>query len=124
MGHIINKAVYDLTSNDITQIHHTLDRISLLQNIYGNDPFAVSIIVVVHETSIPLFARSTQKKYQELVSRTNNLVMGEIIEFRLCGTSARILGYTTKDSEKFIIIVPMEDAEIIALQHAGYAYLK
>jgi len=49
--------------------------------------------------------------------------MGEVIQFRLCQASAKMQGYSRRDFEDFIKLVPMADAEIVRLQHGGYAYL-
>lgn len=118
------KVVYDVSTPEASVLGHILDRISLLQNIYGSDPFEASIIVVVHEGAIPLFAKSSQNQAVKLMQRASSLAVGEIIQFRICKASAKMQGFTEKDFPEFTTLVPMADAEIIKLQHEGYAYLR
>jgi hypothetical protein len=117
------KVVYDVSAADPGALNHVLDRISMLQNLYAADPFSASIVVVLHEGAIPLFARSNRARYAELMQRADGLTGGEIIQFRLCRASARMQGFSDSDFDKFVAMVPMADAEIAQLQHEGYAYL-
>jgi len=118
-----SKVVYDVTTADPDELNRLLDRVSLLQIMYGNDPFDASIVMVAHEGAISLFARSDDKNAQ-LMQRAQSLTVGEIIEFRLCGASARIQGFEGSDFHGFVTMVPMADAEIVQLQQNGYAYLR
>ncbi len=117
------KVVYDLSSPDPEVLGHLFDRVSLLQNLYGNDPLEASIIIVVHEGAIPLFVRRERSASHELMRRASSLTMGEIIEIRLCGASARMQGFGEADFPDFVTLVPMADAELVRLQSDGYAYL-
>ncbi len=117
------RVVYDVSSSDPRQLKNILDRVSLLQDLYGHDPFAGSIVIVLHEGVIPLYAKDQPRYQKELVRRAQDLAMGEIIQFRLCQASARMQGFERKDFEPFIQLIPMADAEIVKLQHQGYAYL-
>ncbi|WP_455205423.1 DsrE family protein [Kaarinaea lacus] len=118
------KVVYDVSSADAVAVNHILDRVSLLQNMYDNNPFEASIIIVVHEGAIPLFSKSQIHEHRDLVRRANSLTMGDIIQFRICSASAKMQGFTQKDFPDFVKMVPMADAEIVMLQHNGYAYLR
>lgn len=115
------KVVYDVSSSDPEALGNILDRISMLQNVYSNDAFDASIIVVVHEGAIPLFKLGA---VQNLMSRARSLVMGDIIEFKICAASARMQHISVDQLHDFVSMVPMADAEIIRLQHDGYAYLR
>jgi intracellular sulfur oxidation DsrE/DsrF family protein len=53
-----------------------------------------------------------------------SLIASEVIQFRMCGASAKIQGYTAKDIHGFVTLVPMADAEIVRLQADGYAYMQ
>jgi intracellular sulfur oxidation DsrE/DsrF family protein len=118
-----SKAVYDVSTASPEELNRLLDRVSLLQIMYGNDPFDASIVLVVHEGAIPLFARADHKLAQ-LMQRAASLTAAEIIEFRLCGASARLQGFGDKDFHGFVTLIPMADAEIVQLQQDGYAYLR
>lgn len=115
------RVVYDLSSPDPQDLHDILDRVSLLQKLYGNDPFEASIVIVVHEGAIPLFVKDKQHK---LMQRASSLSMGDIVQFRICSASARMQGFSNKDFYDFAGMVPMADAELVRLQHDGYAYLR
>ena len=118
------KVVYDLSSPDPKALEHILDRASMLQNIYQNDPFEASIVFVIHEGAIPLFGNNEKNQYPELMLRARSLSMGEVIQFRVCKASASMQGYKKADIQDFVSMVPMADAEIVRLQHEGYAYLR
>ena len=117
-----SKVVYDVSNADPDELNRLLDRASLLQIMYGNDPFDASIVLVVHEGAIPLFVK-TNDKHGQLMQRAVSLTAGEIIEFRLCGASARMQGFGESNFHEFVTMVPMADAEIVQLQQDGYAYL-
>lgn len=119
-----DKVVYDVSSNHVDELNHILDRANLLQRVYDNDPFESSIIIVLHEGAIPLFAKSSKQYKPGLVQRAQSLALGEIIQFRVCTASAKMQGFNQKDFENFITMIPMADAEIIQLQRLGFAYLR
>lgn len=120
-----SKVVYDVSSHEPVVLENILNRISLLQNIYGNNPFEASIVVVVHEGAIPLFkSNNKQHNLSHLMDRARSLTMGEIIQFKICEASARIQKIAGKDLHDFTAMVPMADAEIVMLQQKGYAYLR
>ena len=119
-----SKVIYDVSSKDPATLENILNRISLLQNIYDNNPFEASIVIVVHEGAIPLFVtKNKQKIVTHLMDRARSLSMGDIIQFRICEASARMQKITKNDLHDFTTMVPMADAEIVMLQHNGYAYL-
>jgi intracellular sulfur oxidation DsrE/DsrF family protein len=117
------KVVYDISSPDAESLSHMLDRTSLLQKLYQNDSFNASIIFIIHEGAIPLFVKDNAM-YEELMQRANSLTLGEIIQFKICRASAKMQGYKDNDFHDFAVVVPMADAEIIKLQHNGYAYMR
>ena len=116
-----SKVVYDVSSEDPLALGNILDRISMLQNVYNNNSFDASIIVVIHEKAIPLFKNSAQN---ELMLRARSLAMGDIIKFEVCEASARMQKISASQLHDFISMIPMADAEIIRLQQSGYAYLR
>ena len=118
------KVIYDVSSGHPDELKNTLDRASLLQKIYGNDIFESSIIIIIHEQAIAFFTRDGNHIEYSLNQRAKSLASSEIIQFRICQTSAKMQGYTEKDFDTYIKLVPMADAEIIKLQNDGYAYLR
>ena len=84
-----------------------------------------SIIVIIHGKSIPFFAIDKFKDYRELMAEAQSLSVGTTIEFRMCRTAAKIMGYEPEDIHGYIKMVPMADAEIARLQQEeGYAYMR
>ncbi len=116
-----SKVVYDLSSPDPAVLENILDRVSMLQNIYNNDLFDASIIVVVHEGTIPLFKNDRQWK---LMDRAKSLVLADIIKFKVCAASAKMQDISVNQLHNFVSMVPMADAELVKLQQMGYAYLR
>ena len=122
-----SKVVYDVSSSYPADLKNILDRVSYLQNIYNNDTFEASIVVVIHEGAIPLFktpAFNKNKQQQSLMARARSLTMGDIIKFRVCDASARMQKISYDQLHNFVSMVPMADAEIIKLQSMGYAYMR
>lgn len=122
-GYSPDKVVYDISSPETEVLSHMLDRASLLQRLYQNDSFNAAIVFVIHEGAVPLFAKH-DGRHDDLMRRANSLTHGEMIQFRLCLASAKMQGFKKTDFHDFVEIVPMADAELIKLQHNGYAYLR
>jgi intracellular sulfur oxidation DsrE/DsrF family protein len=118
------KVVYDLSSGNAAVLTNILDRASMLSAVYEADPFAGSIIVVVHGDAIPLFTQKAYEQTREVMARAQSLTVGNIVEFRMCRASARVQGVEPRDVHGFITMVPMADAEIVELQEQGYAYMR
>lgn len=118
------RVVYDVSSARVEELKNILDRASFLQRVYGNDPFESAIVIIIHDQAIPFFTNGHKNTDKVLNERANSLATGEIIQFRVCQASAKMQGYTRKDFDQYIRLVPMADAEIIKLQNDGYAYLK
>jgi len=118
------KVVYDLTSGDKARLSSVLDRVAHLYKLYDSDTFDSSIIIVIHGDAIPFFAIRESEKNRDIMARAQSLTVGSSVEFRMCSAAARLLNYEAKDIHGFVKMVPMADAEIIRLQHEGYAYLQ
>jgi intracellular sulfur oxidation DsrE/DsrF family protein len=123
-----SKVVYDLSSSDPAVLQNILDRISMLQNVYNNNPFESSIVVVVHEGAIALFVENNKDAkmigYEDLMLRAKSLTLGEVIKFKVCEASAKMQSISVSDLPEFVSMVPMADAELVDLQQSGYAYLR
>ena len=118
-----NKVLYDLTSGDKKDLVSVLDRVGYLYKLYGSDTFDSSIVVVIHGGAIPFFAIDELERNKEIMQRAQSLTVGTSIEFRMCHAAARLLNYESNDIHGFVTMVPMADAEIVRLQHDGYAYM-
>jgi intracellular sulfur oxidation DsrE/DsrF family protein len=119
------KVVYDLASGDENALLSILDRVSYLSTLYENDPFDMSIVIVVHGNAIAFFTREQYGMYKDIILRAHSLTVGNAIEFRMCQAAARVQGLRPADIHGFVKMVPMADAEIIRLQREeGYAYMQ
>ena len=120
-----HKVVYDVAAADIEQFNHVLDRVSFLNNIYHADPFAASIVLVLHGNEIPFFAIDNFAEYRELMQRAQSLTLAGTVEFRMCRVAARGFGFEPGDIQGYVKVVPMADAEIVRLQQEqGYVYMR
>lgn len=119
------KVVYDVSTSNLDAFSHVLDRVSYLNTIYKADPFAQSIVMVLHGDEIPYFAISNIEKYKELMRRAKSLTQSGPIEFRMCQVAAQGHGLEADEIHGFVKVVPMADAEIIRLQQEeNYAYMR
>lgn len=116
--------LYDVDSGSASKLGNILDRISYLNQLYGADPFAESIVVIIHGDAIKFFAIKNFQRYRALMERAHSLTVGTPIEFRLCRAAAARQGLQPADIQGFVSMVPMADAEIVRLQRdEGYAYM-
>lgn len=119
------KVVYDVSVASEEEFSRVLDRASFLNNIYHADPFATSIVLVLHGDEIPFFAIANYAKYRDLMTRARSLTVGGTISIRMCEVAANGHGLDPEDIHGFVEIVPMADAEIVRLQQdEGYAYMQ
>ena len=118
------KVVYDTAVSTVAALTSVLDRASYLSVLNGADPFDNKIVIVLHGHEIDYFATKNYPKHKALMERAQSLTVGGIIEFRMCRVAAEGRGYQPKDIHGFVSMVPMGDAEIVRLQHEGYAYMR
>ena len=117
------KVVYDLFGG-AEAVESALDRASFLSMLNDADPFDHKIVVVIHGDAIPHFAVAHYTDNRDLMIRAQSLSVGDIVEYRLCGAAARMLGFGASDFHGFVNVVPMADAEIVKLQQQGFAYMQ
>ena len=119
------KVVYDVSVSSVSAFTHLLDRVSYLNTIYQADPFASSIVVVLHGNEIPFFAIKNYPKYKALMARAQSLENSGNIQFRMCKLAAEGQGFKSSEIQGFVEMVPMADAEIIRLQQEEHhAYMQ
>ena len=118
------KVVYDTAVDTVAALTSVLDRASYLSVLNGADPFDNKIVIVLHGHEIDYFATKNYPKHKALMERAQSLTVGGIIEFRMCRVAAEGRGFQPKDIHGFVSMVPMGDAEIVRLQHEGYAYMR
>lgn len=121
------RVVFDFYFDDPAKIGSALYWIRSLMNPlmaepYGYTPEELSIKVVIHGTEIVTVARHNEHKYQEFVERMRYYAdLG--VEFKVCGQAAEDFGYSVKDFQDFIQVVPNAITELAHWQQEGYALI-
>jgi intracellular sulfur oxidation DsrE/DsrF family protein len=81
-----------------------------------------TIKVVVHGTELVTLAKKNAAKYKDVVERMRYYAdLG--IEFKVCGLAMHDYGYSAKDLQDFVHIVPSAPVELVHWQNQGYAVL-
>ena len=111
------KVVYDVTTGDVNELVHVLDRVSYLSKITGADPFEQSIVLVLHGSAVKFFAIKNYSQYETLQTRAQSLTIGDVIHIKMCKLAAEGQGFKPQDIHGFVEMVPMGDAEIVRLQY-------
>jgi intracellular sulfur oxidation DsrE/DsrF family protein len=94
----------------------------LLEAPYDYSPEDHNIVVVIHGTEIVTVAEKNEAKYQEAVDRMRYYAdLG--VAFKVCGQAAEDFGYTVKDFQDFIEVVPNAITELAHWQQQGYALI-
>jgi len=94
----------------------------LLDSPYGYSPEELNVKVVIHGTEIVTTAKKNEQKYQDIVDRMRYYAeLG--VEFKVCGQAAEDFGYSVKDFQDFIQVVPNAIVELAHWQQEGYALI-
>lgn len=94
----------------------------LLAAPYNYSPEDLDIVVVIHGTEIVTVAKHNEAKYQEAVDRMRYYA-GFGVSFKVCGQAAEDFGYSVKDFQEFIEVVPNAITELAHWQQQGYALI-
>lgn len=87
---------------------------------YDYDPETIK--VVLHGTELVTLAKKNETKYREVVERMRYYA-DKGIEFKVCGLALEDYGYTLKDLQDFVQVVPSAMTELIHWQNQGYALI-
>ncbi len=95
---------------------------TLADSPYSYAPEEMSIVVVIHGTEIVTVAKKNEDKYQEAVDRMRYYAdLG--VKFKVCGQAAEDFGYSVKDFQEFIDVVPNAMTELAHWQQQGHALI-
>ncbi|MEW5789412.1 MAG: DsrE family protein [Pseudomonadota bacterium] len=117
------KVVYDFFLDDPAKMGAALYWVrSLILPLsvppYEYDPETIK--VVLHGTELVTVAKKNEEKYKDVVERMRYYAsLG--IEFKVCGLAMHDYGYTLKDLQDFIQVVPSAPVELVYWQNQGYA---
>ncbi len=117
------KVVYDFFLDDPAKMGAALYWIRSLILPLSVPPYEYNpetIKVVLHGTELVTVAKKNEAKYKEVVERMRYYAdLG--IEFKVCGLAMHDYGYTLKDLQDFIQVVPSAPVELVHWQNQGYA---
>jgi len=121
------KVVFDFYLDDPQKIGSALYWVRSLMNPlqeapYNYTPEDLNIVVVIHGTEIVTVATKNAAKYHEAVDRMRYYAdLG--VSFKVCGQAAEDFGYSVKDFQDFIEVVPNAITELAHWQQQGYALI-
>lgn len=121
------KVVFEFYLDDPQKIGSALFWVRSLMNPLGDAPYNYSpedhnIVVVIHGTEIVTVAKKNEAKYQDAVDRMRYYAdLG--VAFKVCGQAAADFGYTARDFQDFIEIVPNAITELAHWQQQGHALI-
>jgi Uncharacterized conserved protein len=119
--------VFDFYLDDPRQIGSALYWIRsamnpLMDAPYDYAPEDLSIVVVLHGTEIVTVARKNEASYRDAVERMRYYAsLG--VAFKVCGQAAEDYGYSLRDFQDFVQVVPNAIAELVHWQQQGYALI-
>ena len=122
------QVVYDFYFNEPEEINSALYWVrslmnSLMDEPYNIDPEMMDIVVVIHGMEIVTVASKNYQRYKTAVDRMRYFSdLG--VSFKVCGLAAGDYGYTIKDFQDFIEVVPSAINELVHWQQQGYALIK
>ena len=94
----------------------------LMDAPYGYAPEDLNIVVVIHGTEIVTVATKNQAKYSDAVERMRYYAsLG--VKFKVCGQATEDYGYSARDYQDFIEVVPNAMTELVYWQMQGYALI-
>jgi len=94
----------------------------LMDAPYNFAPEELDIVVVIHGTEIVTVATKNQAKYSDAVERMRYYAsLG--VTFKVCGQATEDYGYSARDYQDFIEVVPNAISELVHWQMQGYALI-
>ena len=109
--------VYDVNYDDPKWLNSLVGFISNVNKVVPG-----KAVVVLHGTEIRAFAKENYEKYQGVVDKLAALSK-EGVDFRMCNNAMHGAGFNSEDIHGFVTIIPAGFAEVIDLQHKGYAVI-
>lgn len=121
------KVVFDFYFDNPQKINSALYWIRSVMNTLGDAPYnyapeEMDIVVVIHGTEIVTVATTNQTRYSDAVERMRYYAsLG--VKFKVCGQATEDYGYSVRDYQDFIEVVPNAMTELVHWQMQGYALI-
>ena len=119
------KVVFDFFLDDPAKMGAALSWLRSLILPLSVPPYEYNtdtIKVVVHGTELVTLAKKNEAKYKDVVDRMRYYAdLG--IEFKVCGLAMHDYGYSLKDLQDFVQVVPSAPVELVHWQNQGYGVL-
>jgi intracellular sulfur oxidation DsrE/DsrF family protein len=121
------KVLFEFYLDNPQKIGSALFWVRSLLNTLSEAPYAyppedMNIVIVLHGTEIVTTAKKNEASYQEVVDRMRYYAdLG--VQFKVCGQAAEEYGYSAKDFQAFIDVVPNAIPELAHWQQQGYALI-
>lgn len=119
------RVVFDFFLDDPGKMNAALFWLRSLILPLSQPPYDYSpetIKVVVHGTELVTLAKHNEGKYREAVDRMRYYAeLG--VEFKVCHMAMEDFGYSLKDLQDFVQVVPSAMMELVHWQNQGYALL-
>ena len=121
------KVVFDFYFDNPQKINSALYWIRSVMNTLGDAPYnygpeEMDIVVVIHGTEIVTVATKNQARYNDAVERMRYYAsLG--VKFKVCGQATEDYGYSARDYQDFIEVVPNALTELVHWQIQGYALI-
>ena len=94
----------------------------LLDEPYNQAPEFMELVVVIHGTEIVTTVKHNYEKYRDSVERMRYYAsLG--VKFKVCGLAAQDYGYSAKDFQEFVELIPSAITELAHWQNRGYALI-
>jgi intracellular sulfur oxidation DsrE/DsrF family protein len=94
----------------------------LVDEPYNQAPEFMDLVVVIHGTEIVTTVKHNYEKYRDAVERMRYYAsLG--VKFKVCGLAAEDYGYSAKDFQEFVELVPSAMTELTHWQNRGYALI-
>jgi intracellular sulfur oxidation DsrE/DsrF family protein len=122
------RVVFEFYFDDPEKINSALHWIRSLMNPLMDSPYnyapeLLDIKVVIHGTEIVTLAKKNEANYQDAVERMRYYAeLG--VQFKVCSQAAADYGYSAKDFQPFVQVVPNAITELAYWQQQGYALIR
>jgi len=122
------KVVFDFYLDDPKKINSALYWLKalidpLMAAPYNTAPDDIDIKVVVHGTEMVTLAKHNYSQYERAVERMRYYSELGVAEFKICNIAANDYGYSLKDFQDFVQVVPSAIAELAHWQNNGYVLI-